>query len=383
MRRALARLAVTALASLVGSPAGVAPACAGDVAPWKSAVVKPARRAKPHHRLWDLPEGRTAAEAPPVLAATLGRTRVVLVDVDGNGVHLEEGVDGWAPEDGAYVVPWEPPLWAGRDPLEVRRTTDGRGVEWRVAATDAPVLHREALAIVNARRVQNGLPPGGVDAALSAGCRLHCLYCGWNGMTHVEEEEKRGYTAAGARAGLHGNLRGAEDLLGIATHPYTHFYHRLTYMNPGTRAFGFGQGGGVACIDGLTAVSSRAWRWPVIVPAPDTVGHPVRFEKSERPLPFDEGLDAGFPVTISFPPGGDLAALDARIVETGKKPAPVEILVSSPEKPAVASIPHNYRTICLIPVRPLRPDTTYEASVRWRADGVEDGRTWTFRTAPK
>ena len=54
-----------------------------------------------------LPEGRKPAEKPTVRKAKVAKLVCLFVDLDGNGVFNEKGVDGWALTGMNYLLPLE------------------------------------------------------------------------------------------------------------------------------------------------------------------------------------------------------------------------------------------------------------------------------------
>ena len=79
---------------------------------------------------------------------------------------------------------------------------------------------------------------------------------------------------------------------------------------------------------------------------------------------------AGFPITLLFP-DTKVTGAEADLRIGGADGTPVEVLVSSPEKPANSKQPTNFKSICVIPVNQLKPSTTYTVRVRYKWNGED------------
>jgi hypothetical protein len=238
----------------------------------------------------------------------------------------------------------------------------------------------EALRQRNGRRLSNGLPPVALDAALSDACLKHCKYMERYGITHTEREGRKSYSPEGAKAGRHSCI----GVVGPETSVlrfYASFYHRVPLMHPDTRAVGIAATKHFSCVDGISGRKPRAWRWPVIVPAPDSAGHPARFG-TEHPRPYPDGLKPGFPITLTFHME-KIADARANLRLGSAKGRELKVVVSSPEKPANTDRPHNRGSICVIPCEELTPRTTYWVQVAWNEEGEPRGLEWLFTTGTR
>lgn len=384
-----------------GVVAGVS-LCAGSAAADDDAFPDEVRvttvsRAEPYRRNYELPRRKTAAAEPTVVRVKLLRERVLFVDVDGNGRVDDVGLDGWTLEgdEYRYVVPFEDSLAVGDHRVWLRFSEDGNSVAFRAEKSAPPRGEpakrvkeaAAALRVWNDLRLRNGLPPVWLDAELALGCVLHSRYMARHGLTHAEDPAKDLYTELGARAGKNGNVgtwAAREEIGGM----YRSFYHRISLFHPATRGAGIGDVGGRCTFDGTTGREDRRWLWPVIVPAPSTVGVPLEFSAEEPVIHRDvfrgrRALNgAGFPISVTFP-HDDVKGAAAELRVAGPAGKPVEFLLSSPEKPGNAEIPNNYRSIGLVPRTRLKPRTTYWARVSYVYRGKPGEHEWTFTTGAK
>ncbi len=371
------RRVATVLALLACSVWGLAPVTAKPprtkTAKLKSLLLEPSR---PFH--YALPKGRSPASEQRALAGKVAKRKLMLVDIDGDGRYDEPGVDGWTLDDERYLVPFVEPLVFGDRYVRVRVADDRKRLEYTVTGIDAPREHREELVALNDLRLRNGLLPAGYDAELSEGCRLHCLYCDVNGIGHHEQPGKPRYTEAGARCGIKCNISQNPGMHFAGRDMYRSFFHRRTLMHPWNTAFGFGRGERHVAVDGGNARVRRPWTYPVIIPAPDTGGHPTDFDHTEQPPPVPRQPTAGLPITLQWPVPTRIQDVEASL-KTAKGKA-LEIHVSWPEKPAHASVPHNQYAICIIPALELAPRATYHVEVKAKINGKPYERSFQFET---
>ena len=366
------------------------------------------------------PLGRHKAVAKPSmkrlqLGAKSGDA-ILLVDVNGNGRFGDLGVDGWTRPGKAYryLVPIERWIVLRDRQIWLRFDEDGAGVHFRAErfepregsgedASDAkaskpPRGKAEVAGLLawNDVRLRNGLVPVRLSRKLSDGCRQHALYCAANGITHVQVPSRSHASAAGADAAKWSGIGSAEPAAEVDL-AYRALYHRIQLIHPTTTAAGIGAAHGVTVLDGSRARgmekgagrTRRKWVYPVVIPAPGSVGQPRAFS-SERPRPHpgyyssDRALKAaGLPVTVTFlrPAVKDISA-ELRL--GGPKGVPVKFLLSSPEEPANAAIPDNYKTIALLPRAALSAGKTYWVRIIYTRTDVKTATptelTWTFET---
>jgi len=331
-------------------------------------------------RNYVLPGGVQAAEEPGIRKGRVEKIHVLFFDVDGNGKFNDPGIDGWALNKMAYQLPYEERTLIGASNVTWRIAEDGSVLRYRVEPLPLEPGQRKILVDFNQWRFMNGLPAVRISKELTDACNEHCAYMERHGMTHEQEEGQEGYTPGGANAGKRSCLSEEQPKISVTLF-YASFYHRLPLLWPGTRSIGVGKSRRFTAIDALTDRQPRAWSYPIIVPAPNTFGHPTLFAR-EAPNPIPEGITAGFPITLTFPRGTVVTRARATLrLRRGRKNGPeVPVLVSAPDNPAHKNRPRNRSSICIIPREPLRPMKTYHVSVKWVEDGAEKEREWLFNT---
>jgi len=329
-------------------------------------------------RGYALPAGVTAAEKPEARKGRLDKDDYFFFDVDGNGKWNDLGVDGWALNRMPYMLPLEDGTVIGASRFFWRMEEDGSALRFRREPLPLSPEAKKVLIEFNTWRMMNGLPAVTIDERLSAACAAHCAYMERNGMTHEEEQGKEGFSPEGAEAGKRSG-RGEDGPINAVRMFYASFYHRLPLADPGTKAIGVGASERYAAVDGISLRDRRAWEWPVIIPAPNSFGHPTFFSP-EAPNPLPEGLQwGGFPITLTFD-GGAITEARAELRLKSAKGKTVDVVVSSPERPANERRPDNRKTICVIPRVPLAPMKDWWVKVSWKRDGKDESREWMFRT---
>jgi len=329
-------------------------------------------------RGYALPAGIEAVAKPLARKGTLDKSVFFFFDVDGNGRFDDLGVDGWALAKMPFLLPLEPTTVIGASSYTWKVEADGSAVSFRREPLPIDEGQRKVLIQFNQWRMMNGLPAVTVDQELSAACMQHCAYMERHGMTHEQEAGKEGASPEGAEAGRRSCL-GEEGPIESVHLFYATFYHRLPLIHPGTKAIGVGASARYAAVDGLTRRDSRAWTWPIIVPAPNSFAHPTHFAH-EAPDPLPQGAGpAGFPITLTFE-GGTVTDAHAELRLNSEKGAELVTYVSSPEAPAHPKRPDNRSTICVIPKAPLAPLATYWVRVRYKLDGAAREHVWRFNT---
>lgn len=351
-----------------------------------------------------LPQGIQAVAEPKILTAKIIEKDLLFADIDGNGKFGDLGVDGWIVDSPMYrnFLPLEETIVLDRTRVSLRFAADGPFLHFRLetpdlpsvpaglAAPDADALRQQtrdvemALQEWNRLRLRSGLPAAFLDPDLTRAAMLHAKYMDRWGMGHDEDPSKDGYTVEGAKAGKNSSVGPAPAKAEILF-CYGSLYHRLMLFHPDLRKVGIGVGTKFSALDGLSAREKRAWNWPVIIPAAGNDLVPLSFS-GEKPAPHPDVLtslerqyQAGFPITLTFP-DTKVTGAEAELRVGGEGGAPVEFLLSSPEKPANPAQPMNFRSICVIPLHSLTPATTYWVRVRYKWDGVAAVRQWSFRT---
>jgi len=369
----------------------LATAAAAQALPKKASL----RPVQPKYRLrhnYALPAGVEAVAKPQIRQGRLGKDVTYFVDVDGNGKFNDWGIDGWSLSKMPYMLPLEKTTIIGVNNITWDVAEDGKSVHYRLTRLEITPAQRHILIQFNLWRMMNGLPAVTVDQELSIACTKHCQYMELNDFDHKEEEGKPGYTPEGAKAGRRSCLSEMNPWTSVVMF-YATFYHRLPLIDPATRAIGIGASKRYSAMDGLTSRQERAWRYPIIVPAPNTFHHPTHFAL-EMPSPHPEDMKPGFPITMTFRSEAitevkarlwrKFSKRERKLQKRGKKRAEVEVaaLVSWPGHPANPKRRDNRKSICIIPREPLRPKGDYRVHVTYKLDGEPQDRAWVFRTGP-
>jgi hypothetical protein len=352
-----------------------------------------------------LPKKVQIAAEPTAVSATIAQTKLIFVDVNGNGSFGDVGIDGWKlnAKDSLYMLPVEPWiavgggrafLWFGPESKNLRYRFEplsfptAKGVEGARHKGDlgpAQLEVPQGLEAWNRLRMLNGLSPVYLDPDLTRGAMLHVIYQIRHGSGHVEEKGKEYYTepgAASAKQASIGTRPLVEEVLGV----YRTFYHRIQLFHPDTHGAGVGAGANSTAIDGTRGREKRRWTWPVIIPAPGMADVGRAFD-DELPTVHDDFFarrggqtGGGFPITLTFPTR-QVTDVTAELRLRGPEGDPVPFLLSWPEKPANARFPSNHKTICLIAERNLKGGSTFWVKVNYAYRGKPGERIWTFRTA--
>jgi uncharacterized protein YkwD len=260
-------------------------------------------------------------------------------------------------------------------------TTGGDGLPGP-ADTEAKVL-----AKVNAYRKTAGLAPvAAVDRRLSQGCQAHARYLVANtnhpstdglGM-HEEQSDLPAYTEEGRRAGRASVIASVGSVESVDWWMAT-LFHRVPILNPGLRRIGVGhcQGGKYGELSVMDVGSATGSDQVVVYPGDKQKGVPLAFG-GEEPTPIPESKDqrAGFPISVTFPPGVPVTNVTAALKEAGGRE--VNFWLATPEKPAVPDV--QLHTVSLIAKAPLRPNTAYTVTVSADAGGQAWKQTRTFTT---
>ncbi|HSB11674.1 MAG TPA: CAP domain-containing protein [Blastocatellia bacterium] len=252
---------------------------------------------------------------------------------------------------------------------------------------EAPVQSDATRTIVekiNAIRKLAGLQPVELDEGLSRACRLHAKYLVTNradpkvgGLgAHTELEELPGFTAEGQKAAKTSNICWGRDIAGAVDLWMAGLYHRIPFLRPNLKRIGLGYEGEVVVADVVSGVGGFNLD-SIAYPADGQSNVPTELGvDAPDPLPQGAPRKAGFPITLLFPFVTKIADVEAGLSDSaGGK---VEFHLSDPEHPAT-SFPQQ-STICLIPVKPLAANTTYQVSIRAKVDGWVVRKNWSFIT---
>jgi hypothetical protein len=230
-------------------------------------------------------------------------------------------------------------------------------------------------------------PPLELDASLSKGCLAHARYLAKNADqqqiwpdVHDERSDRPGFTPAGAWAAQNSVIAYDETRPEDAVDGWmATFYHRLPLLDPGLLRIGWGLHEGIAVLD----CGSLAGPYPVqtiaVWPAHRSRGVPRRFAPEiPNPVPGADQSQWGYPITLQiFGPEHD-PDIPMRLFVGSEK---VDCYYSSPFSPTnIEIVPKG--AYCLIPKRPLLPNTRYEVRA---TDPIYDNKPfrWYFTTGAK
>ncbi len=260
-----------------------------------------------------------------------------------------------------------------------------------LAQTDAETAR--VIERLNLHRKNAGLELVAPDPWLSKGCAAHAEYLVKNvdqpsaqGLgLHQEDPKLPGYTKEGERAGKAAVIFLGRDGPDAIEGWMGSLLHRIPLLQSRLRKVGYGAAAGgpaqTTCVLDATNGLGAGKDVPVVLyPAPDQKDVPLAFSP-EIPDPLPESADkkAGYPITAIFAEGA--LVKDVKAVLKDASGQEVAVWLSTPEKPAAADYQRN--TVGLIPKGPLKPATTYTATLSARVTGKAWTRTWTFTTVEK
>lgn len=266
------------------------------------------------------------------------------------------------------------------------------------APARADVSGPEIVGYLNAQRSAQGVPAGIVeDAALSDGCAKHNAYDRINGvLSHGEDPSRQGYTPEGDQAGQ-------KSVLYAGSGPWTSIHdpletapiHLHQLLAPRLDRMGASENQGYGC---ATTLASRNRPAPpsdvtYTYPGDGAAAWPVAQTASEGP--YTPGERVGIPAGTTTGPylyvmfdGPDLTPFDSATATSATLVGPEGSLdVAVVDNHTSGLEPYLPTGMEVIPRAPLRPDTTYTASVAASVSTQGGGgptrtfsRTWSFAT---
>lgn len=274
------------------------------------------------------------------------------------------------------------------------------GVAVEIAATPAPTAHAANVdandwrGVVNAYRAMSGLGPVGENGTWSAQGREHSAYMLINGITHVQEQGKPGYTPSGYQAGINGNVAVTSSTTWTARQFVelwlTGPFHAIGVLRHNLVTSGYGQRVDAnaarwksgATLDVLRGIDGSRPRptTPIVFPGRDATTSLYRFI-AEYPNPVElvgwTG-DAGLPLIAMMP----RRVTSASATLTGPNgPVEVRVLHEGNTNDATAkAVMAGDHAVVVVP-RVHLADGRYTATVRSNGGDV----TWSFtvdRNAP-
>lgn len=120
----------------------------------------------------------------------------------------------------------------------------------------------------------------------------------------------------------------------------------------------------------------------VFYPVPNQKDVPTIFPGNEvpNPIPKAKSPQAGYPLTVTFAPRMVITAASGKLLDENKEEVPAWF--SSPAEPANPNHARSQQnTLCLMPISPLKPDTSYTVMMECKVGGVRWQRTYSFTTA--
>ena len=318
--------------------------------------------------------------------------RLLLFDLDGDGTISVDGRDGLGLEASPYVVHLPNVLLVGEG--QYRLTISGEQFFYeRIELGLEPQLVADA-AHLNELRIGAGRRPAWLDAEVSRGCSNHIAYLvanhladGWyNPSTTIERPGWAGRTKAGdLAAGQSIYAFGCLDLHEAIDEWSRTALHAALLMDPRLSALGVAQEAGISMLrhfhDGdVVGIQT--------LPVDGARGvSPAFHPKGERPSPVTGTLDAigcGTPVIAYLPENCyrrrvesfNLRTLDRDGLPYGRE---IPAYLSTPMRAANPYWAQNYGCLVLIPETPLKPLTSYRASLRLQ--GFPESVRWSFETS--
>ncbi|HMS55331.1 MAG TPA: CAP domain-containing protein [Fimbriimonadaceae bacterium] len=295
-------------------------------------------------------------------------------------------------------------LAAGAYQVAMRVRYPGGGVHeksWKLQVSDRALdnlpapddAQREALAAANDVRAGMGLEPYSMDDRINAAGKAHAKYLeqnkmtghvqregtpGFFGKTHKERLEAFGFVGNAVENVAYGAVDAKEAIQSLIDAPY----HRLAFLQPGKLEFGSGLAG--KCLTMACSLSER--EQTVVYPGDGQKGIPTYWNKPEVPDPLAihgaSGRKVGYVITFAhFMPSKARLQVDEATLKSADGTL-VDTYVNTPANDK------NLEQACfLIPQGPLKPNTTYTASVKGVVDTDEGpervSKTWQFTTGAK
>ncbi len=263
-----------------------------------------------------------------------------------------------------------------------------------VTGTSCSSMNTEAmkvLAAINDIRTKMGMPALNCSDTIQKAAIAHAKYQGINDLPgHQEIPGKPGFT------GAHFSQR--MDAAGYNGIPMTEVicagcggiqavdafmnsvYHRTPFVSFYAKSYGFGRYviGGLsqyATIDFGAGGSAPSATKRVVWPSANATGVPTTFDcTTESPNPCDAGLtEVGSPISLTG--GSNLTVTSTKLVKAGTATG-LALMVRKNSNDS--KIPPSQ--VYMIPKSPLKPATTYTATVKGSLNNTSFTKTWSFTT---
>lgn len=235
---------------------------------------------------------------------------------------------------------------------------------------------------LNRQRRVAGLGSVAFDSELSRACLAHARYLAQHvepgaaeGVNDfAEDPAKPGYSVEGERAGEVASIAFAEPLPALEGW-MSRVKSRTLLLDPEMRSIGLGfaQTAAGAWVSVLDAQRGRG-DLIIVYPGPKQADVPLSCSGGPE-LP-DPKTQAGFPITVVFPPGQDAAAGGIELRDDKGKE--VEGWLWTPQKPVQPGFQRN--ALALIPKATLRPGCVYQVKAAAQVGDKKWGLAWSFTT---
>jgi hypothetical protein len=251
------------------------------------------------------------------------------------------------------------------------------------ASTTGPSAIIDAL---NAQRAANGIPARvRENAAWSASCAHHAAYmAATKRLTHVEDPSTSGYTERGSWAGQNSVLAAGPNLLDGDVFQDAPL-HLIQLLSPELHEVGVAEASGFLCVTTWPGYRPTNPRRPTVYTYPGAGAVDVPPAETSTERPFSQTVFAGLRPARAT--GFGIMAFVEGIADLSHTHIVSAALTGPGGRVAVRTIDRTTPTVgpylppgsgFVIPLAPLRPGTTYRATVRF-AGGPR--HTWIFTTA--
>jgi hypothetical protein len=253
----------------------------------------------------------------------------------------------------------------------------------------------EAVGFLNQQRQANSIPAGvQVDAYRTTGCHNHNRYMEQNGLGHMEDPSKPGYTPEGADYTNSGEVL-AEGFPGFTatSNPWdTAPLHQTLLFDPRVNSAGYDEYQSFSCMRfGFDFTSPTTPAFYAFTGDTGRVGVPFReVVAGEGPYAPQEavGIPQGVPtgpdiLFFSEGFGSKNHAVLFNLIGQDKRGVEVKFVDSTTPPPKGSSYPAFSTGGDMIPVSPLLPATSYTANVVWKNDDSNQTspQSVTFKTS--
>jgi hypothetical protein len=248
-----------------------------------------------------------------------------------------------------------------------------------------------ALAIINAERQANGIPPLNENVQWSQGCAEYVRYLNLNPSAfgtdaHHEKPGNPGYTDAGALAAASSLLTEGNTWFG--TNPWESApLHLASILSPLTKQIGVAAAGGYSCLAIEANQSSPGANVFFTYPGPGRTNVPTwedTLDEVPNPTEILNLTEDTGPFLFVYGDGAwtrdsyhSFVVSQASL--TAADGTAVALTVVDQNTPAL-NIYVPVAAAMLVPIHPLAAKTTYTASVTVTSMGVTLSHTWSFTT---